>query len=227
MLKKSLFLLTLLLASCGTLRHAHHHDDNERHEAPIVSLADMRCDGLLLVGTYDELVARMGNPKGANPHIQRFMVVEGENRQPVDFPVTTLVYDNIYYVQKGDSVQLYYVDLETSGVDITLPSDMGGMVLSAATTFEDFHHLIHCSEECEAEEEGKKSLCPCSIVDGVDIRGHSVQIHSAEGFGNAANAPRTEFFFSPQNTLRWILFGELSRGGIFHLKKVSGTWLCE
>lgn len=99
-----------------------------------LSVADFSSDEIIVMGTYDELIAKMGEPE----HYSERGCVAKCNDTSVYIPV--MYYPGIWYIRKSDSVQLFFVDFRISDAKLTLQiGDAKPLTIDSNTLCDDFY----------------------------------------------------------------------------------------
>lgn len=108
---------------------------NENAPKGFLSVTDFSSNDIIVMGTYDELVAKMGEPvKYSNSIIIAKMNCDTLTHIPGIF------YDGISYIRRGDSVQLHFVDFRKCGAELTLQTGGGRpMKIDSNTLCDDFY----------------------------------------------------------------------------------------
>ena len=218
-------LLIVVFTSCKDNTKAYKNAP----EIESVSQADMVSDEVLLLGTYDELVARLGEPENGEQEDVICRFTEDGVSKVLKCPHVMLYYDNYYYVQKGDSVQLLYINLDATGATLTLPEDKGGpLVLNSKTSFEEFYYRMPNLEELEAEGCSQESFRFGNYMTQDDTElGYRLSIPSELPVVDTTCGISSDYYFGQNKKLKWVYFTELCRHGLFRPMKVNGEWVCE
>ena len=82
--------------------------ENEKTHKKYLSVADFSSDDIIVMGTYDELIAKMGEPE----HYSERGCIAKCNDTNACIPV--MYYSGLSYYRKGNSVQLSFVDFRKS-----------------------------------------------------------------------------------------------------------------
>lgn len=107
---------------------------NENAPKGYLSVADFSSDDIIVMGTYDELLSKMGEPKRSTDRFTMYRM----NDSLINIP--GMFYDGISYIRRGDSVQLAFVDIRKSGVKLTLQTGGGQpLTLDSNSLCDDFY----------------------------------------------------------------------------------------
>ena len=107
---------------------------NENAPKGYLSVADFSSDDIIVIGTYDELISRKGEPERYSDRFAASKVKDSLIYIP------GLFYDGISYIRRGDSVQLAFVDFRKSGVKLTLQTGGGQpLTLDSNSICDDFY----------------------------------------------------------------------------------------
>ena len=107
---------------------------NENAPKGYLSVADFSSDDIIVMGTYDELLSKMGEPKRSTDRFTMYRM----NDSLINIP--GILYDGISYIRRGDSVQLAFVDIRKSGVKLTLQTGGGQpLTLDSNSLCDDFY----------------------------------------------------------------------------------------
>ncbi len=132
-MQKILLLCTVVLA-IGMMTACKGGQQNEDAPKGYLSVADFSSDDIIVMGTYDELLSKMGEPKRSTDRFSMYR----RNDSLVNIP--GMFYDGISYIRRGDSVQLVFVDIRKSGVKLTLQTGGGQpLTLDSNSLCDDFY----------------------------------------------------------------------------------------
>ena len=131
---KKLFLLGAMVCALGMMTACKSELQKENAPKGFLSVVDFSSDDIIVTGTYDELIAKMGEPK----HYSNSGCIAKCNDTNAIIPL--LFYDGINYIRKGDSVQLFFVDFRKLGVSLTLKiGDGEPLTIDSNTVCDDFY----------------------------------------------------------------------------------------
>lgn len=99
-----------------------------------LSISDFSSDDIIVMGTYEELVNKMGKPEKYSDTYAYSIIKDSSIR------ISGISYDGITYIRHNDSVQLSFVDLRRSSVKLTLQISGGEpLTIDSNTLCEDFY----------------------------------------------------------------------------------------
>ena len=131
---KKLFLFGAMVCAIGIMTACKSGLHNEKTPKNHLSVADFSSDDIIVMGTYDELIALMGEPE----HYSDRGCIAKCNDTDAFIPV--MYYSGLSYYRKGDSVQLSFVDFRKSGVKLTLQTGGGEpLTLDSNSLCDDFY----------------------------------------------------------------------------------------
>lgn len=92
-----------------------------------ISLKNVIVSGVITVGTYSQLVDSLGTPNSSfiadlPPLHTKYQKVKDTSTFTQSMQLERLIYDAYEYIRIGDSVQLVFVDLQKSNVEICFDS---------------------------------------------------------------------------------------------------------
>ena len=132
-MKKMMIVCAAMLA-IGMMTACKNGQSNENAPKGYLSVADFSSDDIIVMGTYDELLSKMGEPKRSTDRFTMYRM----NDSLINIP--GMFYDGISYIRRGDSVQLAFVDIRKSGVKLTLQTGGGQpLTLDSNSLCDDFY----------------------------------------------------------------------------------------
>ena len=135
-MKKTLFICAAMAAMI-VMTACKNGQQNVNAPKGYLSVADFSSDDIIVMGTYDELISRMGEPERycdryALPKVKDSLIY-----------IPGMCYDGISYIRRGDSVQLAFVDFRKSGVKLTLQTGGGDpLELDSNSLCDDFYSYM-------------------------------------------------------------------------------------
>lgn len=131
---KKILLLCAALLALGMMTACKSEQLNGNTPKGYLSVADFSSDDIIVMGTYDELISRMGEPERCSDRYATYKIKDSLIYIPGMF------YDGISYIRRGDSVQLAFVDFRKSGVKLTLQTGGGQpLTLDSNSLCDDFY----------------------------------------------------------------------------------------
>lgn len=218
----------ILLAAAMTLLAACTNPQDkyaQMSKIEMISVAELQSDDLLLTGTYDELMARQGQPHGKDQWLIPIHLYGEDSDQSkdtlIEIPMTFLSFDHLGYILYGDSIQLYFIDIAASGATLVLQDGKDGLTLNSSTTLEELYYRNYYYEEFVQEGFTIENALHMSPYESGE---YMFYIPSAQPFGGIM--PNTDLCFDKDKRLIQIHFNYFNRGGIFRIKNVDGVWHC-
>ena len=99
-----------------------------------LSVADFSSDDIIVMGTYEELVNKMGKPEKFLDTYAFAIIKDSSIR------ISGISYDGITYIRHNDSVQLSFVDFRRSCVKLTLQIGNGDpLTIDSNTLCDEFY----------------------------------------------------------------------------------------
>lgn len=98
---KKIFFLGAMVCALGIMAACKSGQQNGNTPKEYLSVADFSSDDIIVMGTYDELIAKMGEPE----HYSDSGCIAKCNGTSVYIPL--MQYPGISYIRKSDSVQLF------------------------------------------------------------------------------------------------------------------------
>ena len=127
-------MLCVLIVALAAMTACKSGLQNENTPKEYLSVADFSSDDIIVMGTYDELLAMMGEPE----HYSDIGCIAKCNDTNASIPV--MYYSGISYFRKGDSVQLSFVDFRKSAAKLTLQIGNGKpLTIDSNTVCDDFY----------------------------------------------------------------------------------------
>lgn len=134
---KNIMLLCATLLVLGIMTACKSDPQKENAPKGYLSVADFSSDDIIVMGTYDELISRMGEPERYSDRYAASKI----NDSLIYIP--GLFYDGISYLRRGDSVQLGFVDFRKRGVKLTLQTGGGQpLMLDSNSLCDDFYDYM-------------------------------------------------------------------------------------
>lgn len=134
-MKKTVMLCAVMLALVAMVS-CKNRTQNENAPKGFLSVTDFSSNDIIVMGTYEELVAKMGEPVKCSNHIT---IIDEMNSDTLT-PIPGIYYDGISYIRRGDSVQLHFVDFRKCGAELTLQAGGGRpMKIDSNTLCDDFY----------------------------------------------------------------------------------------
>lgn len=135
-----------------------------------ISIVDFSSNDLLISGNYDEMIQRMGRP--LKQFEQEFVKKDKSGKNmPISIPM--IHYNGATYCQRGDSVQLVFIDLRKRGGQLKLElGDGASLSLDSSTLCDTFYDYMDAQFYREDHlkaipDEEKLSFDPHYNVDGL------------------------------------------------------------
>ena len=110
---KTLILCAAMVA-LAAMTACKSRQQNENGHKGYLSIADFSSDEIIVMGTYDELIAKMGEPE---QYSDSGCIAKCNN---TNASIPMMYYSGISYFRKGDSIQLAFVDFRKSAAKLTL-----------------------------------------------------------------------------------------------------------
>ncbi|MBR4177510.1 MAG: hypothetical protein IKQ53_08935 [Bacteroidales bacterium] len=180
-----------------------------------LSVADFSSDDIIVMGTYDELIAKMGEPE----HCSDSGCVAKCNDTSVYIPV--MYYPGIWYIRKSDSVQLFFVDFRKSGVKLTMQTGGGEpLTLDSNSLCDDFYAYM----DQFVFADGNSSTLPDEERMSFDVHYMTDGIYYVLGYPCDAIDKRhgnvIRPVFTPDDKRLWYIeFGAVDMGGLYRNNK--------
>ena len=180
-----------------------------------LSVADFSSDDIIVMGTYDELIAKMGEPE----HCSDSGCVAKCNDTSVYIPV--MYYPGIWYIRKSDSVQLFFVDFRKSGVKLTMQTGGGELLtLDSNSLCDDFYAYM----DQFVFADGNSSTLPDEERMSFDVHYMTDGIYYVLGYPCDAIDKRhgnvIRPVFTPDDKRLWYIeFGAVDMGGLYRNNK--------
>lgn len=180
-----------------------------------LSVADFSSDEIIVMGTYDELIAKMGEPE----HCSDSGCVAKCNNTSVYIPV--MYYPGISYIRKDDSVQLFFVDFHISAAKLTLQiGDAKPLTIDSNTLCDDFYAYM----DKFVFADGNSSTLPDEERMSFDVHYMTDGLYYVLGFPcdtidkRYSNVIRP--VFTPSDKRLWYMeFGAVDMDGLYRNKQ--------
>ena len=218
---KKLFLFGAMVCAIGMMTACKSGLHNEKTPKNHLSVADFSSDELIVMGTYDELIAKMGEPE----HYSDSGCVAKCNGTSVYIPL--MQYPGISYIRKSDSVQLFFVDFRISGAKLSLRiGNEKPLAIDSNTVCDDFYAYM----DKFVFADGNSSTLPDEERMAYDVHYMTDGLYYALGFrcdtidkrfGNI-NTP----IFTPGDKRLWYIdFGAVDMGGLYRNNRSTNQQL--
>lgn len=209
----SIILLIVLVSLAAT-----GCSDKKRHaDNPYISVVNFASDDLLVCGSYNDLIQRMGPP---TKQYVRKMQNEDATGEKTIVSVPMLQYGGVVYCRRDDSVQLTFIDLQKCGKQLTFQlDDAPPLSLDSTTLCDTFYdyldaQLYHDDHLKAIPDEEKLSFEPHYNVDGL--------YYAVSFCSNCNNATRPSItpVFLPQTRKLWYIeFSPFDSRGLYRKTK--------
>ena len=212
---KKIFLLGAMVCALGMMTACKSGLQNENKPKKYLSVADFSSDDLIVMGTYDELIAKMGEPE----HYSDSGCVAKRNGTNVYIPV--MYYPGVSYIRKDDSVQLFFVDFRISAAKLTLQiGDAKPLTIDSNTLCDDFYAYM----DRFVFADGNSSTLPDEERMSFDVHYMTDGLYYVLGFqcdtidkrhGNVIRP-----VFTPDDKRLWYMeFGAIDMDGLYRNKQ--------
>lgn len=210
--KKNLILLALVVL-CLAIVGCQNAEKQAIVPSGFLSVADFSSDDIVVLGTYDQVVARLGEPD--YPTDMRYHPKFWDDSSWIR--VIGFGYESVEYSRLNDSVQLSFIDLRKTGARLTLQAGDGPrMIIDSNTLCDDFYRYINTYVDTSYDinswpDEEKLTFDPHYQTDG---------LYFALGFPTDTTDPMNSPLIMPVFTrhdrrLWYIEFPPLDMRGIF------------
>ena len=212
---KKLFLFGAMVCAVAMMTGCKGGLQNENKPKNYLSVADFSSDELIVMGSYDELIAKMGEPE----HYSDRGCIAKCNDTNAYIPV--MYYSGISYYRKGESVQLSFVDFRISGAKLTLQiGDGNPLTIDSNTVCDDFYAYM----DQFVFADGKCSTLPDEERMSFDAYYMTEGLYYALGFPCDTIDKRFSNIitpiFTPGNKRLWYIdFGAVDMGGLYRNKQ--------
>lgn len=212
---KKLILLGAMVCALGMMVACKSGLQNENKPKNYLSVADFSSDDIIVMGTYDELIAKMGEPE----HYSDRGCIAKYNDTDAFIPV--MYYSGLSYYRKGDSVQLSFVDFRKSAAKLTLQiGDGNPLTIDSNTVCDDFYAYM----DQFVFADGNSSTLPDKERMSFDAHYMTEGLYYALGFPCDTIDKRfgniiTPIFTPGDKRLWYIDFGAVDMGGLYRNNK--------
>ena len=212
---KKLILLGAMVCALGMMVACKSGLQNENKPKNYLSVADFSSDDLIVMGTYDELIAKMGEPE----HYSDTGCIAKCNDTSIYIPV--MYYPGVSYIRKDDSVQLFFVDFRKSAAKLTLQiGDVNPLTIDSNTVCDDFYAYM----DQFVFADGNSSTLPDEERMSFDAYYMTEGLYYALGFPCDTIDKRfgniiTPIFTPGDKRLWYIDFGAVDMGGLYRNNK--------
>ncbi len=212
---KKIFFLGAMVCALGIMAACKSGQQNGNTPKEYLSVADFSSDDIIVMGTYDELIAKMGEPE----HCSDSGCVAKCNDTSVYIPV--MYYPGIWYIRKSDSVQLFFVDFRKSGVKLTMQTGGGEpLTLDSNSLCDDFYAYM----DQFVFADGNSSTLPDEERMSFDVHYMTDGIYYVLGYPCDAIDKRhgnvIRPVFTPDDKRLWYIeFGAVDMGGLYRNNK--------
>ena len=212
---KKLILLGAMVCALGMMVACKSGQQNGNTPKEYLSVADFSSDDIIVMGTYDELIAKMGEPE----HYSDRGCIAKCNDTDAFIPV--MYYSGLSYYRKGDSVQLSFVDFRKSTVKLTLQiGDGNPLTIDSNTVCDDFYAYM----DQFVFADGNSSTLPDEERMSFDAHYMTEGLYYALGFPCDTIDKRfgniiTPIFTPGDKRLWYIDFGAVDMGGLYRNNK--------
>lgn len=207
---KTLMLCAAMVA-LAAMTACKSRQQNENGHKGYLSIADFSSDEIIVMGTYDELIAKMGEPK---QYSDSGCIAKCNN---TNASIPMMYYSGISYFRKGDSVQLAFVDFRKSAAKLTLQiGDGKPLTIDSNTVCDDFYAYL----DQFVFADGSSSTLPDEERMSFDAHYMTDGLYYALGvpcdtidkkYGNII----TPVFTPGDKRLWYIEFGTVDMGGLY------------
>ena len=212
---KKIFLLGAMVCALGMMTACKSGQQEGNVPKEYLSVSDFSSDELIVMGTYDELIAKMGEPE----HYSDSGCVAKCNDTSVYIPA--MYYPGIWYIRKSDSVQLFFVDFRISAARLSLRiGNEKPLAIDSNTVCDDFYAYM----DKFVFADGNSSTLPDEERMAYDVHYMTDGIYYALGFpcdtidkryGNVIRP-----VFTPDDKrLLYIEFGAVDMDGLYRNKQ--------
>ena len=212
---KKIFLLGAMVCALGMMTACRSGQQEGNVPKEYLSVADFSSDETIVMGTYDELIAKMGEPE----HCSDSGCVAKCNNTSVYIPV--MYYPGISYIRKDDSVQLFFVDFRISAAKLTLQiGDAKPLTIDSNTVCDDFYAYM----DKFVFADGNSSTLPDEERMAYDVHYMTDGLYYVLGFpcdtidkrhGNVIRP-----VFTPSDKRLWYMeFGAVDMDGLYRNKQ--------
>lgn len=208
---KKIFFLGAMVCALGIMAACKSGQQNKNKPKNYLSVADFSSDDLIVMGTYDELIAMMGEPE----HYSDRGCIAKCNDTDAFIPV--MYYSGLSYYRKGDSVQLSFVDFRKSAAKLTLQiGDGNPLTIDSNTVCDDFYAYM----DQFVFADGNSSTLPDKERMSFDAHYMTEGLYYALGFPCDTIDKRfgniiTPIFTPGDKRLWYIDFGAVDIGGLY------------
>ena len=212
---KKIFLLGAMVCALGMMTACKSGLQEGNVPKEYLSVADFSSDELIVMGTYDELIAKMGEPE----HYSDSGCIAKCNDTNAYIPV--MYYPGISYIRKDDSVQLFFVDFRISGAKLTLQiGDAKPLTIDSNTICDNFYAYM----DRFVFADGNSSTLPDEERMSFDVHYMTDGLYYVLGFpcdtidkrhGNVIRP-----VFTPDDKRLWYMeFGAIDMDGLYRNKQ--------
>ena len=212
---KKVFILGAMVFALGMMAACKSGQQEGNVPKEYLSVADFSSDELIVMGTYDELIAKMGEPE----HYSDSGCVAKRNGTSVYIPL--MQYPGISYIRKSDSVQLFFVDFRMSGTKLSLRiGNEKPLTVDSNTVCDDFYAYM----DKFVFADGNSSTLPDEERMAYDVHYMTDGLYYALGFpcdtidkryGNVIRP-----VFTPSDKRLWYMeFGAVDMDGLYRNKQ--------
>ena len=213
---KKMFLLGAMVCALGMMAACKSGLQEGNVPKGYLSVADFSSDELIVMGTYDELIAKMGEPEH---YSDSGCVAKCNDDTKAIIPV--MFYPGISYIRKDDSVQLFFVDFRISGAQLALRiGDEKPLAIDSNTVCDDFYAYM----DRFVFADGNSSTLPDEERMAYDVHYMTDGIYYVLGFpcdtidkrhGNVIRP-----VFTPDDKRLWYIeFGAIDMDGLYRNKQ--------
>ena len=212
---KKIFLLGAMVCALGMMTACKSGLQEGNVPKEYLSVADFSSDDLIVMGTYDELIAKMGEPE----HYSDSGCIAKCNDTNAYIPV--MYYPGISYIRKDDSVQLFFVDFRISAAKLTLQiGDAKPLTIDSNTICDNFYAYM----DRFVFADGNSSTLPDEERMSFDVHYMTDGLYYVLGFpcdtidkrhGNVIRP-----VFTPDDKRLWYMeFGAIDMDGLYRNKQ--------
>ena len=212
---KKVFLLGAMVCALGMMTACKGGLQNENKPKNYLSVADFSSDELIVMGTYDELIAKMGEPE----HYSDKGCIAKCNDTNAYIPM--MYYPGISYIRKDDSVQLFFVDFRKSAAKLTLQiGDGNPLTIDSNTVCDDFYaymdqFVFADGNSSTLPDEERMSFDAHYMTDGLYYELGFPCDTIDKRFGNVISP-----VFTPDDKRLWYMeFGAVDMDGLYRNKQ--------
>lgn len=213
---KKVFMFGAMVCALGMMTACKSGQQEGNVPKEYLSVADFSSDETIVMGTYDELIAKMGEPEH---YSDSGCVAKCNDDTKAIIPV--MFYPGISYIRKDDSVQLFFVDFRISGAQLALRiGNEKPLAIDSNTVCDDFYAYM----DKFVFADGNSSTLPDEERMAFDVHYMTDGLYYVLGFpcdtidkrhGNVIRP-----VFTPDDKRLWYMeFGAIDMDGLYRNKQ--------